>query len=70
MPAFSYQDMACLVNSSLERAIMYWAFIHVSFSGSNIAGDLLMPETSKASHSSESEKISLSSPGFQPRSAT
>ena len=61
---------AAASNSSALMRRIYSAFIHVSLATSNIAGDLLMPDTSNASTSSSRVKNSLSSPGFQPSSAT
>ena len=71
--AFLSHGSAFSKNSSDESFFIYSAFIQRSFSMSNTAGDLEMPEISKISASSERVKNSRSafSPfGLQPRSAT
>ena len=61
---------ATSANASGVIALIYSAFIYFSFATSNMAGDFEMPRSSKISTSSESEKISCSPPGLQPRRVT
>ena len=64
---------ASFKNSSGDLALIYSALKYLSFSISNMAGDLDIPSSSKASVSSVNVKnsFSASSPlGDQPKSAT